>query len=63
MYGWEAFLSERDKLQDLFERKIVEHQRVYGAQRDAARLLGERGEIQASIARAKDGYRGHRTIL
>ncbi|UPJ41795.1 HlyD family type I secretion periplasmic adaptor subunit [Bradyrhizobium sp. 40] len=46
-------LSERDKLQDLFERKIVEHQRVYGAQRDAARLLGERGEIQASIARAK----------
>jgi HlyD family secretion protein len=45
--------TERDKLQDLFERKIVEHQRVYGAQRDAARLLGERGEIQASIARAK----------
>ncbi|MBR0975124.1 MULTISPECIES: HlyD family type I secretion periplasmic adaptor subunit [Bradyrhizobium] len=46
-------MSERDKLQDLFERKIVEHQRVYAAHRDTARLLGERGEIQASIARAK----------
>jgi HlyD family secretion protein len=46
-------MAERDKLQDLFDRKIVEHQRVYGAQRDAARMLGERGEIQASIARAK----------
>lgn len=46
-------VTERDKLQDLFERKIVEHQRVYGAHRDTARLLGERGEIQASIARAR----------
>jgi HlyD family type I secretion membrane fusion protein len=45
--------TEREKLQSLFERKIVEYQRVYSAQRDYARIMGEQGEIQASIARAK----------
>ncbi|MEO6382563.1 MAG: HlyD family type I secretion periplasmic adaptor subunit, partial [Nitrobacter sp.] len=45
--------TEREKLADLYERKIVEYQRVYSAHRDWARILGERGEIEASIARAK----------
>ena len=45
--------AEREKLQSLFDRKIVEYQRVYSAQRDYARIMGEQGEIQASIARAK----------
>lgn len=45
--------EERDKLAGLFEKKIVEYTRVYTAHRDWARILGERGEIEASIARAK----------
>jgi HlyD family type I secretion membrane fusion protein len=45
--------AEREKLLGLFERKIVEYTRVYSVQRDWARILGERGEIIASIARAK----------
>ena len=45
--------AERDKLDALFEKKIVEYTRVYSAHRDWARILGERGEISASIARAK----------
>ena len=45
--------AEREKLMSLFDRKIVEYQRVYSAQRDYARITGEQGEIQASIARAK----------
>jgi HlyD family secretion protein len=45
--------AERDKLDHLFERKIVEYTRVYSAHRDWARILGERGEIAATIARAK----------
>jgi HlyD family secretion protein len=44
--------AEREKLQSLFDRKILEYQRVYTAQRDYARIMGEQGEIQASIARA-----------
>lgn len=45
--------AEREKLSILFDRKIVEYTRVYSAHRDWARILGERGEISASIARAK----------
>jgi HlyD family type I secretion membrane fusion protein len=45
--------AEREKLSMLFERKVVEYARVYSVQRDWARILGERGEITASIARAK----------
>lgn len=45
--------AEREKLTDLYERKIVEYVRVYSAHRDWARISGERGEIEASIARAK----------
>lgn len=45
--------AEREKLDHLFERKIVEYTRVYSAHRDWARILGEQGEISSSIARAK----------
>jgi HlyD family secretion protein len=45
--------AEREKLLMLFEKKIVDYSRVYVAQRDWARILGEQGEITASIARAK----------
>jgi HlyD family type I secretion membrane fusion protein len=45
--------AERDKLDDLFAKKIVEYTRVYSVHRDSARILGERGEIMSSIARAK----------
>jgi HlyD family secretion protein len=45
--------DEREKLLALFEKKIVEYTRVYAVNRDWARILGERGEIEASIARAK----------
>jgi HlyD family type I secretion membrane fusion protein len=45
--------AEREKLLTLFEKKIVDYSRVYTAQRDWARILGEHGEIVASIARAK----------
>jgi HlyD family type I secretion membrane fusion protein len=45
--------TERTKLAQLFEKQIVEYQRVYAVNRDWVRILGERGEIEASIARAK----------
>lgn len=45
--------AEREKLAALFDKKIVEYTRVYSAHRDWARILGERGEIEASIARSK----------
>jgi HlyD family type I secretion membrane fusion protein len=45
--------AEREKLQMLFDRKIVDYSRVYSAHRDWARILGEQGEITAGIARAK----------
>jgi HlyD family secretion protein len=49
----ELVSAERKKLLDLYEKKIVEYQRVYSASRDWARLLGEQGEIESSIARAR----------
>lgn len=45
--------AERHKLTDLFAKKVIEYARVYTANRDLARILGERGEIEAGIARAK----------
>jgi HlyD family type I secretion membrane fusion protein len=45
--------AEREKLLMLFEKRIVDYSRVYSALRDHARILGEHGEIIASIARAK----------
>jgi HlyD family secretion protein len=45
--------AEREKMLSLYDKKIVDYSRVYSTQRDWARILGERGEIEASIARAK----------
>jgi HlyD family type I secretion membrane fusion protein len=45
--------AEREKLDNLFEKKIVDYSRVYAVRRDWARIVGERGEISAAIARAK----------
>jgi HlyD family secretion protein len=44
--------AEYEKLHGLFERGIIEGGRVYVVNRERARLLGERGEIDAAIARA-----------
>jgi HlyD family type I secretion membrane fusion protein len=45
--------AEREKLLALHEKKIVEYPRVYSILKDWAKILGERGEIEAGIARAK----------
>ena len=45
--------AEREKLLDLHEKKLVDYTRVYAALRDWARIPGEIGDIEASIARAK----------
>jgi HlyD family secretion protein len=45
--------AEREKLVMLFDKKIVDYSRVYSAHRDWARILGEEGEIIASIARTR----------
>ena len=44
--------SENSKLKDLFSRGLIENVRVYNGDREAARLLGSRGEVEAGIARA-----------
>jgi HlyD family type I secretion membrane fusion protein len=49
----EIVRAEREKLLSLFEKKIVDYSRVYTANREWTRLLGERGEIEAAIARGK----------
>jgi HlyD family type I secretion membrane fusion protein len=49
-----AYLEiEHQKLEGLSEKRLIENTRVYTSNRDRARLLGERGEIDAAIARAK----------
>ena len=45
--------DERAKLKGLHERQLIPTDRYYTTQREHARLDGERGEILASIARAK----------
>ena len=45
--------AEREKLLDLHEKKLVDYTRVYAALRDWARIPGEIGDNEASIARAK----------
>jgi HlyD family secretion protein len=45
--------AEREKVGMLFEKRIIDYARVYSTYRDWARILGEHGEITASIARAK----------
>ncbi len=45
--------AEKKKLQGLAAQKLIEASRTYGNARELVRLVGERGEIDASIARAK----------
>src|SRR5690606_23503764 len=44
---------EHKKVKSLADKGLVEGTRVYVSDRDKARLMGERGEINAAIARAK----------
>jgi HlyD family type I secretion membrane fusion protein len=44
---------ERKKYTGLFEKGLIDGTRVYSVNREWARLLGERGEIEASLARAR----------
>ncbi|PJR09117.1 HlyD family type I secretion periplasmic adaptor subunit [Sinorhizobium meliloti] len=49
----EVVQAEHDKLKGLVERKVIEAARIFGIIRDLARLTGEIGEIDASVARAR----------
>ena len=44
---------EHKRIKGLADRKLIESTRVYTSERDRARLMGERGEVDAAIARAK----------
>ena len=44
---------ERNKYLGLFQKGFIDGTKVYNINREWARLLGERGEIEASIARAR----------
>src|SRR5690606_25567014 len=44
---------EHKTLKGLADKRLIENTRVYTSNRDRARLLGERGEINAAIARAR----------
>ena len=44
---------EHEKLKGLADKRLIENTRVYTSNRDRARLLGERGEIDAAMARAR----------
>lgn len=44
---------ERQKYQSLFSKGLVDGTKVYNVNREWARLLGENGEIEASLARSK----------
>ncbi|MFC5068712.1 HlyD family type I secretion periplasmic adaptor subunit [Flaviflagellibacter deserti] len=44
--------SENTKLKHLLQKGLIENLRVYNTDREAARLLGSRGEVEAGIARA-----------
>src|SRR5690606_4484709 len=45
--------QQREKLEQRVSRQLMEQSPLYAAQRDVARLRGEKGEIDASIARAR----------
>lgn len=45
--------DEYGKIKSLADRNLIERNRIYTTDRDRARLLGERGEIVAAVARAK----------
>lgn len=44
---------EHNKVKGLADKKLIETSRVYAADREMTRLMGEQGEIEAGIARAK----------
>jgi HlyD family secretion protein len=44
---------EYGKLKPLFARGLIENTRIYSIERERARMAGERGGIEASMARAK----------
>ncbi|MBN7756649.1 HlyD family type I secretion periplasmic adaptor subunit [Nitratireductor aquimarinus] len=44
---------EHRKIKGLVEKQLIEGNRLYASDREKARLMGERGEIGAAIARAK----------
>lgn len=45
--------AERQKLQGLFDRSLIDGNRVYAINRDWTRLQGELGEIDSAIARSR----------
>lgn len=45
--------AEHQKIKGLADKRLIEGTRIYASDRDKARLMGERGEIDAAIARAK----------
>ena len=45
--------EQRDKLHSLVKQQLLERGPLYSADRDLARLTGERGEIDAAMARAR----------
>ncbi len=44
--------GDLDRLRSLYEKKLIEVARVNAAERDVARIVGERGSIESAIARA-----------
>jgi HlyD family secretion protein len=45
--------AEHDKIKGLTDRRLIDTSRKYVIDREMAKLVGERGEIQANIARAR----------
>ncbi len=45
--------TEHDKIKGLTDKRLIETSRKYVIDREMAKLLGERGEVEANIARAK----------
>jgi HlyD family type I secretion membrane fusion protein len=45
--------TEHGKIKDLHDRRLIDSARVYTADRELARMRGELGEIDASMARAR----------
>lgn len=45
--------AENAKLRDLYSKGLIENMRLYTGDREAARLFGGQGEVEAGIARAK----------
>jgi HlyD family secretion protein len=45
--------AEHEKVKGLADKKLIERSRLYTSDRDLARLMGEQGEVNASIARAR----------